>query len=145
MTAREAQVQEEFERERQSTSSELELLEDDLFLPETCPDLESIYKAGTSPPFAEQESISAETPPQALINDVDGGLLGLQWDNIAPDRIEQSRRWQLAGMPRHNDTKYGNGKTNNLGRIQKVQMRTDQSPKRRMIARQQAMSGGRDC
>lgn len=140
MTAREAEVQEESSRERQNTSSELELLEDGLFVPETCQnlDLDSIYEAGSSLPFAEQESISAETPPQAsLINDVDGSLLDLQWGNMAQDQGEQSRRWQLA-RTRH-------GKTNNPGRIQKVQMGTSQTLKRRMIARQQAMSGGRDC
>lgn len=63
---------------------------------------------------------------------------------MAQDQGEQSRIWQLAGMPRHNNTKYGNGKTNNPGRIQKVQMGTDQTLKRRMIARQQAMSGGKE-
>lgn len=118
-----------------------------MFVPENCQnlDLASIYEAGSSPPFAEQESISAETPPQAsLINDVDGSLLDLQWGNMAQDQGEQSRIWQLAGMPRRNNTKHGNGKTNNPGRIQKVQMGTDQTLKRRMIARQQAMSGGKE-
>ncbi|OBT84803.1 hypothetical protein VE02_06905 [Pseudogymnoascus sp. 03VT05] len=88
MTVREAEELEESERERQSTSSKLELLEDGLFVPETCQnlDLESIYEARSSPPFAEQESISAETQPQAsLINDVARSLLDLQWGNMAQD------------------------------------------------------------
>lgn len=137
MTAREAQVLEESERERQSTSSDLEVSEDGLFLPDTCQnlDLKSIYDAGSSLPFAEQESISTETPLQeSLINDIDGSLLDLQWGNIAQDQGEKSRRWQPA-RTRH-------GKTNNPGRIQKVQMGTGQTLQRRMVARQQA---GRDC
>lgn len=140
MTAREAQELEGSGRERQSTSSDPEVLEDGLFVPDTCQnlDLKSIYDAGSSLPFAEQESIRAETSLQeSLINDVGGSLLDLQWENIAQDQGEQSRRWQPA-RTRH-------GKPNNPGRIQKVQMGTGQTLQRRMVARQQAMSGGRDC
>ncbi|KFY48403.1 hypothetical protein V495_01369 [Pseudogymnoascus sp. VKM F-4514 (FW-929)] len=137
MTAREAEVQEESERERKSTSSDLEVLEGGLFVPDTPQnlDLKSIYDAGSSLPF-EQESISAESRLQeSLINDVDESLLDLQWGNM--DQSEQSRRWQPA-RTRH-------GKPNNPGRIQKVQVATGQTLQRRMVARQQAMSGGRDC
>jgi hypothetical protein len=137
MTAREAEVQEKSERERKSTSCDLEVLEDGLFVPDTSQnlDLKSIYDAGSSLPF-EQESISAESRLQeSLINDVDESLLDFQWGNM--DQGEQSRRWQPA-RTRH-------GKPNNPGRIQKVQMATGQTLQRRMVARQQAMSGGRDC
>ncbi|KFY22058.1 hypothetical protein V491_02896 [Pseudogymnoascus sp. VKM F-3775] len=126
ITAREAE--EASLRERQGTSSELEFFEENLFGPDSYPnlDLDSSYKAGSSPPFAEQESISAETLPQAPGNDVDGGLLGL--------RDEQASMWQLAKMLRHNN------KATNPGRIQKG---SDQTLKRRMTARQ-AMSGGKE-